>query len=120
MPVDMATPVARRAAAAQCRTRCCSLDSREHGLHAPAMFDPRSTEYLGDPYAQLADLRAQGPSHVDPASGRCFLLTFDVVEADCHRSCVASEGGPGSTSRGTRSPPTDPAMPDRGGSSSRR
>ena len=93
MLVAMPTPVARRAAAAQCRTRACSLDSRDHGLHAPAMFDPRSVEYLGDPYAQLAALRAQGPSYVDPDDRP--LVPVDVRrpwKRDCRRSCAASEG----------------------------
>jgi cytochrome P450 len=57
------------------------------------MFDPRSTAYLSDPYAQLATLRAQGPSSVDPTTGRWFLLTFDAVEAGLSQIVRGERGG---------------------------
>lgn len=57
------------------------------------MFDPHSAEHLGDPYAQLAVLRGQGPSYVDPATGSWFLLTFDAVEAGLSQIVRGERGG---------------------------
>ena len=45
----------------------------------PGAFDPRSTEYLTDPYAALGRLRQRGPAHLDPGSGMWFLLGYDSV-----------------------------------------
>lgn len=44
-------------------------------------FDPTTQEYLADPYAALARLRAQGPCVIDPRSGTWYLLSFELVEA---------------------------------------
>lgn len=50
-----------------------------------APFQPRSAEYLRDPYAVLARMRAKGSCHVDSGSGKWFLLGFDDVEAGLSR-----------------------------------
>jgi cytochrome P450 len=56
-------------------------------------FDPHRPEYLRDPYAQLAELRAQGPCWIDPASGKWFLLSFDHVEAGLSQIVRGVGGG---------------------------
>ena len=66
-------------------------------LRMAATFDPRSAEYLRDPYAQLEALRERGPAHVDPVSGKWFLLTFDAVEAGLSQIIRGAAEG-----RGTR------------------
>jgi cytochrome P450 len=43
-------------------------------------FPARSPGYLSNPYAHLALLRDQGSCHVDPGSGRWFLLSYDHVD----------------------------------------
>jgi cytochrome P450 len=48
-------------------------------------FDPRSPEYLQDPYASLEALRNRGPCCVDPGSGQWFLLGYDEVGAGLTR-----------------------------------
>jgi cytochrome P450 len=48
-------------------------------------FRPRSPSYLRDPYAVLARMRAEGSCHIDPGSGKWFLLGFDDVEAGLSR-----------------------------------
>ena len=48
-------------------------------------FLPASPEYLRDPYAQLREMRAEGPCWIDPGSGQWFLLGFDEVEAGLSR-----------------------------------
>lgn len=48
-------------------------------------FDPRSPEYLQDPYASLKALRDRGPCYVDPGSGQWFLLGYDEVGAGLTR-----------------------------------
>jgi cytochrome P450 len=57
-------------------------------------FAPHSAEYLGDPYAHLAHLRAEGPCYVDPGSGRWFLLSFDHVEAGLSQIVRGEREGP--------------------------
>ena len=46
-----------------------------------APFEPRSPEYLADPYAYFRRLREQSPVFVDPGSGKWFLLRYDDVDA---------------------------------------
>ncbi len=57
-------------------------------------FEPHGAEYLGDPYAHLARLRAEGPCYVDPGSGRWFLLSFDHVEAGLSQIVRGEREGP--------------------------
>lgn len=57
-------------------------------------FDPRSPEYLRDPYPCLRVLRTQGPYHVDPASGQWFLLGYDEVGAGLTRITRGHPDGP--------------------------
>jgi cytochrome P450 len=60
-------------------------------------FDPRSVEYLRDPYVQLGALRTQGPSYFDPVGRKWFLLTFDAVEEGLSQIIRGAADG-----RGTR------------------
>ncbi|MBW2423942.1 MAG: cytochrome P450 [Deltaproteobacteria bacterium] len=48
-------------------------------------FQPRSPDYLQDPYARLREMRSEGACWVDPGSGQWFLLGFDEVEAGLSR-----------------------------------
>ena len=57
-------------------------------------FDPRSHEYLQDPYASLKVLRDQRPWHVDPRSGQWFLLGYDEVGAGLTRITRGQPHGP--------------------------
>ena len=57
-------------------------------------FDPRSAEYLRDPYASLKALRDQAPWHVEPRSGQCFLLGYDEVGAGLTRITRGQPDGP--------------------------
>ena len=57
-------------------------------------FDPRSPEFLGDPYPALRQLRIQGPCHVDPGSGQWFLLGYDEVGAGLTRITRGQPEGP--------------------------
>ena len=59
-----------------------------------ADFDPTSAAYLADPYAALKRLRAEGPCHVDPASGQWFLLGYDEVGAGLTRITRGQPDGP--------------------------
>lgn len=60
----------------------------------PRPFEPRSREYLEDPYARLKALRALGAWHVDSASGRWFLLGYDAVGAGLTRITRGQDEGP--------------------------
>src|SRR5690349_7061819 len=62
-------------------------------MHADS-FRPHSAEYLRDPYAGLAALRANGPCFVDPASGKWFLLTYDGVDAGLSQIVRGEREGP--------------------------
>jgi len=62
-------------------------------MHGEA-FQPHSAEYLRDPYAGLAALRAQGPCFLDPASGKWFLLTYDGVDAGLSQIVRGEREGP--------------------------
>jgi cytochrome P450 len=57
-------------------------------------FLPHSAEYLRDPYAGLAALRAMGPCFVDPSSGKWFLLTYDGVDAGLSQIVRGEREGP--------------------------
>jgi len=57
-------------------------------------FDPRSPEYLRDPYSHLKALRAEGPCHLDPLSGQWFLLGYDQVDAGLTRITRGHPDGP--------------------------
>lgn len=57
-------------------------------------FDPTSPEYLADPYAHLARLRAQGPCVVDPGRDLWYLVGFDAVEAGLSRIVRGHHRGP--------------------------
>lgn len=57
-------------------------------------FDPRSPEFLRDPYAHLKALRAEGPCHLDPGSGQWFLLGYDQVGAGLTRITRGHPDGP--------------------------
>jgi cytochrome P450 len=48
-------------------------------------FDPRSPDYLQDPYTRLKALRDEGPLHFDPGSDQWFLLGYDEVGAGLTR-----------------------------------
>ncbi len=61
---------------------------------ATVAFRPRSQEYLRDPYAALAALRAEGPCFVDPDSDKWFLLSFDAVEAGLSQIVRGEREGP--------------------------
>src|SRR4051812_39769388 len=50
------------------------------GVPVAPPFQPRSPEYLADPYAHLKELRQHTPICVDPASNLWFLLRFEDVE----------------------------------------
>jgi cytochrome P450 len=50
------------------------------GVPVAPPFQPRSREYLTDPYGRLKQLREQTPICIDPASDLWFLLRFDDVE----------------------------------------
>jgi cytochrome P450 len=50
------------------------------GVPVAPPFQPRSAEYLADPYVHLKQLRQHTPICVDPASGLWFLLRFGDVE----------------------------------------
>ena len=43
-----------------------------------APFEPRSPEYLADPYAYFRRLREQSPVFVDPGSGKWFLRNKEM------------------------------------------
>ena len=43
-------------------------------------FDPKSPDYLRDPYSTLARMRDEGPVLFDPTSGKWFLVGFHEVE----------------------------------------
>jgi cytochrome P450 len=57
-------------------------------------IDPRSRDFLADPYSRLKALRAQGPCHVDPVSGRWFLLGYEAVGAGLTRITRGQDDGP--------------------------
>jgi len=57
-------------------------------------FDPRSPEYLADPYGHLARLRDQGACVVDGERDLWYLLGFDVVEAGLSRIVRGHHRGP--------------------------
>ena len=57
-------------------------------------FDPTSLEYLADPYAHLARLRAQGPCVVDADRDLWYLLGSDVVQAGLSRIVRGHHRGP--------------------------
>lgn len=57
-------------------------------------FDPTTAEYLADPYAHLARLRAQGPCVVDPERDLWYLVGFDAVEAGLSRIVRGHHRGP--------------------------
>jgi len=57
-------------------------------------FDPTSPEYLADPYAHLARLRAQGPCVVDPTRDLWYLVGFDAVDAGLSRIVRGHHRGP--------------------------
>ena len=59
-----------------------------------APFRPDSPEYLADPYAHLAALRAQSPVYVDPGSGRWFVLAYDDVEVGLSHVLRGEPKGP--------------------------
>lgn len=65
---------------------------------APAVgaepFDPRSADYLTDPYRHLAQLREQGPCWIDPGTGKWFLLGFDHVQAGLAEIVRGHPSGP--------------------------
>lgn len=61
------------------------MSTMEGPVREAGSFQPRSTEYLRDPYAELARMRAKGSCHVDAGSGKWFLLGFDDVEAGLSR-----------------------------------
>jgi cytochrome P450 len=63
-------------------------------ITASEPFDPRSSDYLSDPYARLKALRAQGPCVVDPRSGQWFLLGYDEVGAGLTRITRGQPDGP--------------------------
>ena len=44
-------------------------------------FDSKAPEFLANPYVKLREMREQTPVCVDPATGICFLLRFDDVQA---------------------------------------
>ena len=44
-------------------------------------FDSEAPEFLANPYAKLREMREQTPVCIDPATGICFLLRFDDVQA---------------------------------------
>ena len=50
-------------------------------LPSAGPFDPTTPEFLGNPYAKFRELREETPICIDPATGVCFLLRFDDVEA---------------------------------------
>ncbi|MBM3658449.1 MAG: cytochrome P450 [Actinobacteria bacterium] len=57
-------------------------------------FDPTAPEYLADPYAHLARLRAQGPCVVDTSRDLWYLVGFDAVEAGLSRIVRGHHRGP--------------------------
>jgi len=57
-------------------------------------FDPRSPEYLSDPYAHLARLRSQGPCVVDGDRDLWHLVGFDAVQAGLSRIVRGHRRGP--------------------------
>lgn len=70
------------------------MPSNTEPIMSSPPFDPRSPEYLRDPYACLRELRARGPCHVDPGSGQWFLLGYDEVGAGLTRITRGQPDGP--------------------------
>ena len=50
-------------------------------LPSAGPFDPTTPEFLDNPYAKFRELREKTPICIHPATGLCFLLRFDDVEA---------------------------------------
>jgi cytochrome P450 len=57
------------------------MSSTAVDLPSAGPFDPTTPEFLGNPYAKFRELREETPICIDPATGVCFLLRFDDVEA---------------------------------------
>ncbi|MCB0994666.1 MAG: cytochrome P450 [Acidimicrobiales bacterium] len=57
-------------------------------------FQPRSPDYLRDPFPVLQEMRSEGSCWIDPGTGKWFLLGFSDVEAGLSRIVRGQPEGP--------------------------